>query len=99
MEDNLWIPNSEDAKSKLGNSIMTSMAMAGKGPVEIMQHVKNYNFEKLNSILMDELSEIDFDFDTYKVYITEVKSLIAQIKSDFSLDTLNLTEQSLDLEL
>lgn len=48
---------------------------------------------------MDELSEIDFDFDTYKVYITEMKSLIAQIKSDFSLDTLNLTEQSLDLEL
>ena len=99
MEDNLWIPNSEDAESKLSHSIMTSMAMMGKGPVEIMQHVKNYNFEKLNSILMDELSEIDFDFDTYKVYITEMKSLIAQIKSDFSLDTLNLTEQSLDLEL
>ena len=85
MEDNLWIPNSEDAESKLSHSIMTSMAMMGKGPVEIMQHVKNYNF--------------DFDFDTYKVYITEMKSLIAQIKSDFSLDTLNLTEQSLDLEL
>ena len=99
MEDNLWIPNSEDAESKLSHSIMTSMAMIGKGPVEITQHVKNYNFEKLNSILMDELSEIDFDFDTYKVYITEMKSLIAQIKLDFSLDTLNLTEQSLDLEL
>ena len=84
MEDNLWIPNSEDAESKLSHSIMTSMAMIGKGPVEIMQHVKNYNFEKLNSILMDELSEIDFDFDTYKVYITEMKSRIAPIKSDFS---------------
>ena len=99
IEDNLWDPKSQEGKEKLRNSIMTSMAMTGKGPVEIMQYVKNYNFEKLNSILMDELSEIDFDFDTYKVYITEMKSLIAQIKSDFSLDTLNLTEQSLDLEL
>ena len=99
MEDNLWVPNSEDAESKISNSITTSMAMMGKGPVEIMQYVKNYDFKKLNSILMDELSEIDFDFDTYKVYITEMKSLIAQIKLDFSLDTLNLTEQSLNLKL
>ena len=99
MEDNLWIPNSEDAESKLSNSIMTTMVMIGKGPVEIMQHVKNYNFEKLNSILMDELSEIDFDFTVYSEYIKQMKTLVAKLRSDFSLDTLNLTEQSLDLEL
>ena len=99
MEDNLWIPNSEDAESKLSHSIMTTMVMIGKGPVEIMQHVKNYNFEKLNSILMDELSEIDFDFTVYSEYIKQMKTLVAKLRSDFSLDTLNLTEQSLDLEL
>ena len=32
-------------------------------------------------------------------YITEMKTLVAKLKADFGLDTLNLTEQSLDLEL
>ena len=53
----------------------------------------------IQSSLLDELEAIDFDFTVYSEYIKQMKTLVAKLRSDFSLDTLNLTEQSLDLEL
>ena len=99
IEDNLWDPESQEGKEKLRNSIITTMAMMGKGAHEITVAIRNYDFEKLNNILLDELEDIDFDFTVYSEYIKQMKTLVAKLRSDFSLDTLNLTEQSLDLEL
>ena len=99
IEDNLWDPESQEGKEKLRNSIMTTMAMMDKGAHEITVAIRNYDFEKLNNILLDELEDIDFDFTVYSEYIKQMKTLVAKLRSDFSLDTLNLTEQSLDLEL
>lgn len=99
IEDNLWDPSSEEGKEKLCNSVMTSMAMMDKGAHEITVAIRNYDFEKLNNILLDELTDIDFDFEVYNKYITEMKTLVAKIKADFGLDTLNLNEQNLDLNL
>lgn len=75
------------------------MAMMDKWGHEITAAIRNYDFEKLNNILLDELEAIDFDFTVYSEYIKQMKTLVAKLRSDFSLDTLNLTEQSLDLEL
>ena len=99
IEDNLWDPKSQEGKEKLRNSIMTTMVMMDKGAHEITVAIRNYDFEKLNNILLDELEYIDFDFTVYSEYIKQMKTLVAKLRSDFSLDTLNLTEQSLDLEL
>lgn len=99
IEDNLWDPKSQEGKEKLRNSIMTTMTMMDKGAHEITVAIRNYDFEKLNNILLDELEDIDFDFTVYSEYIKQMKTLVAKLRSDFSLDTLNLTEQSLDLEL
>ena len=99
IEDNLWDPKSQEGEEKLRNSIMTTMAMMDKEAHEITVAIRNYDFEKLNNILLDELEDIDFDFTVYSEYIKQMKTLVAKLRSDFSLDTLNLTEQSLDLEL
>lgn len=99
IEDNLWDPKSQEGGEKLRNSIITSMAMMDKWAHEITVAIRNYDFEKLNNILLDELEAIDFDFTVYSEYIKQMKTLVAKLRSDFSLDTLNLTEQSLDLEL
>lgn len=99
IEDNLWDPKSQEGKEKLCNSVITTMVMMGKGAHEITVATRNYDFEKVNIILLDELEDIDFDFTVYSEYIKQMKTLVAKLRSDFSLDTLNLNEQNLDLNL
>lgn len=99
IEDNLWDPSSEEGKEKLCNLVMTTMAAMGKGAHEITVVTRNSDFEKVNSILLDKLEDNDFDFTVYSEYIKRMKTLVAKLRSDFSLDTLNLNEQNLDLKL
>lgn len=99
IEDNLWDPSAADSEEKILNSVITTLAVLGKNPKEIVTYTKGYDFNQLNVATKQELEKINFDFEAYSTYIKEMKSLVAKIRADFSLDTLNLNERDLDLKL